>query len=107
MEFKKLQKKIIKNALDYGRKYKVKIDEDFAFLKLYEEVGELTQDFLIYKRKCRPEKYLSEKRAKEELAKELADVLGLIVLNAYLLNIDLEEAIDNKWINKKWISQKI
>lgn len=101
MEFKKLQKKVIANAEDYGKKYNVKIDEDFALFKLYEEVGELAQSVLIHRKKCRPEKYLPEEKSKEELAKELADVLGMVIVNAHLLDIDLEEAINNKWINKE------
>ena len=42
MDFKELQKKVVENAINYGEKYNVKIDEDFTLLKLYEEVGELT-----------------------------------------------------------------
>ena len=39
MDFKELQSKVVQNAMDYGKKYDVKIDEEFALLKLYEEVG--------------------------------------------------------------------
>jgi NTP pyrophosphatase (non-canonical NTP hydrolase) len=42
-----------------------------------------------------------ENVSKKELSKELADVVGLAILNAHLLNIDLEDAIDKKWINKE------
>lgn len=104
MDFKKLQKKIIENAENYGKKYNVKIDEDFALLKLYEEVGELAQAFLIHKKKSRPEKFLTEEESKKELAKELADIIGLVIVNAHLHNIDLEEALDKKWISKEWIN---
>ena len=38
MEFKKLEEKVIENAIRYGEKYNVKIDEDFALIKLYEEI---------------------------------------------------------------------
>jgi NTP pyrophosphatase (non-canonical NTP hydrolase) len=31
----------------------------------------------------------------------LADVVGMAIINAHLLGIDLEEAIDKKWINKE------
>ncbi len=100
MKFKELQKKIIQNAINYGKKYNIKIDEDFALFKLYEEVGELAQDVLIHRRKCRPEKCLPKKKSKEELAEELADVLGMVIVVAHLLNVDLEDAIDKKWIKK-------
>lgn len=101
MDFKELQEKVIQNALNYGRKYNVQIDEEFALLKLYEEVGELAQAFLIHKKKSRPHKHVPEGVSKKELAKELADVLGMVIVNAYLLGIDLQEAIDKKWINKE------
>ena len=101
MKFIELQKKLVKNAVNYGKKYNVKIDEDFALIKLYEEVGELAQSILIHKRKCRPEKYISKKKSKSMVAKELADVLGMIIVNAHLLNIDLEDAINKKWIDKE------
>jgi NTP pyrophosphatase (non-canonical NTP hydrolase) len=98
MEFKELQNKVVRNALNYGKKYHVKIDEDFALLKLYEEVGELAQAVLI---QSRPEKHVSEKISKKELAKELADVIGMVIVNAHLLGIDLEEAINKKWIDRE------
>ncbi len=97
MEFKELQEKVVQNALNYGKKYNVKIDEDFALLKLYEEVGELAQAVLIHKKKSRPEKHVAAEASK----KELADILGMVIVNAYLLEIDLEDAIDKKWINKE------
>ena len=101
MDFQKLQKKMIQNAINYGKKYNSKIDEDFALFKLYEEVGELAQDVLIHRRKCRPEKCLPKKKSREELAEELADVLGMVIVVAYLFDIDLEGAIAKKWIKKK------
>lgn len=81
-------------------------------LKLYEEVGELAQYALIHRKKCRPEKYLSRAKAKEELAKELADILGLLIVNAYfpLTNfpgfgdcpMQIQERIMAPW---RWISE--
>jgi len=106
MEFKQLQKEIVATSKDYGKNYNFKIDADYALLKLYEELGELTQSILIHRKKCRPEKYLPDDKSKIELAKELADVAGTVIVLANLLNIDLEAAIDNKWINKKWIKRK-
>ena len=101
MDFKELQGKVVQNAMDYGKKYDVKIGEEFALLKLYEEVGELAQAVLIHKKKSRPEKFVSEEISKNELANELADIMGLLIVNAHLLGIDLEEAIERKWIKRK------
>ncbi|HDZ54511.1 MAG TPA: hypothetical protein ENI19_02395 [Candidatus Nealsonbacteria bacterium] len=68
MDFQEIQKKVVENVFNYGKKYNVEIDEDFVLFKLYEEVGELAQSVLIHRKKCRPEKYLSDEKSKEELA---------------------------------------
>ena len=99
MKFKELQTKVVKNAMSYGKQYNVAIDEDFALFKLYEEVGELAQAVLIHRKKSRPEKHVSEEISRGEVAKELADVVGMAIVNAHLMGIDLEEAINSKWIN--------
>ena len=96
MEFKELQNKAVENALKYGKEYNIDVDEDFALLKLYEEVGEFAQAVLVHRKKSRPEKYISKENAKENLSKELADVLGMVMVNAHLLEIDLEKAMKEK-----------
>jgi len=101
MDFKEIEKKVVQNAMDYGKKYNVKIDEEFAILKLYEEVGEFAQAVLIHRKKSRPEKHVPAEISKKELGKELADVVGMVMINAHLLDIDLEEAIDKKWISRE------
>jgi len=101
MDFKDLEKEVVQNAVNYGRNYNVKIDEDFALLKLYEEVGELAQAVLIHRKKSRPEKHVSAKESKKKLEEELADILGMVIVNAHLLDIDLEKAIAKKWIKKE------
>lgn len=103
MEFKDIQSKILKNAEKYSNANSIRFDDDFAMIKLCEELGELSQAFLIHKRKCRVEKFTSKEDSKKEIAKELADVIGMAVILANLLEIDLEEAIDKKWISKEWV----
>ena len=105
MKFKDIEKKVIQNAIRYGKEHNVEIDEDFALLKLYEEVGEFAQAVLIHRKKSRPEKHVSKNISKKEMAKELADIVGMAMVNAHLLDINLEEAIDKKWINKEWIKK--
>lgn len=105
MKFKDIEKGVIQNAIRYGKEYNVEIDEDFALIKLYEEVGEFAQAVLIHRKKSRPEKHVAEDISKKELAKELADIVGMAMVNAHLLGIDLEEAIDKKWISKEWLKK--
>ncbi len=100
MDFKEIEEKVIKNAKRYCRECDIELDEDFAILKLYEEVGELAQNVLIHRKKCRKEKYLEKEESKKELAKEVADVLGMLIVVSYLFEIDMEEAIKEKWINR-------
>lgn len=101
MTFTDLQNKIVKRAFAYGKENKISIDSDFSILKLYEEVGEFTQALLIHNKKSRPSKHVSEKDSHQLVSQELADVLCLTILNAYLLKVDLEEAIKKKWLSKK------
>lgn len=101
MDFKELQLKIIQNAKNYGTRYKVKIDQEFGILKLVEEIGEFAEAVLTHDKKSRPEKRLSPKKAKTKLAKELADVVGMAIVNADIFGVNLEEAIYEKWIEKK------
>jgi len=44
-------------------------DEDFALLKLYEEIGELSQAVLIHRKKNQPEKHVSEEISKKNWRK--------------------------------------
>lgn len=101
MEFKELQQKVVDNAQNYGDRYNVKIDQQFALLKLVEEIGEFAEAVLTHMRKSRPEKLLPPTEAKEKIAKELADVIGMAIVNANVYGIDLEKAIYEKWIDKK------
>lgn len=101
MEFNELQRAIIEVEFDYGKKFGIQIDEDYTLLKLYEEMGELSQAILINRKKCRPEKYPGPEAAKEKLAEEMADVLGLLITNAKLLDINLEKALEKKWLNRQ------
>lgn len=100
MDFKELQEKVVANAINYWKKYNVVIDQDFSLLKLYEELWEYSQAVLIHRKKSRPEKFLPENESKEEVAKELADVVWMAIVNAHVFWIDLEEALSKKWIKK-------
>jgi NTP pyrophosphatase (non-canonical NTP hydrolase) len=100
MQFKELQEKILEVEQAYGEKYGITIDEEYTLLKLYEEMGELSQAVLISRKKCRPEKYPGDQIAKEKLAEEMADVLGLLITNAKLLGVDLEAALQKKWLSR-------
>lgn len=101
MEFKELTDRVFANAKKYEKNYGVKIDLNFSYLKLMEEMGEFAEAILIHTGQCRPEKILPPDTSKEKVAQELADVIGMAIVLACLLDIDLEQALDRKWITKK------
>lgn len=100
MDFQELQTRIVRVAKDYEERYGVVIDVDFAALKLAEEVGEFTQALLIAQGRCRPDKRRPEEAARQAVAHELADIVGMAIINAHRLGVDLEEAIRQKWLHR-------
>ena len=105
MEIKELRDKSSKVFLSNLKRDNMEVGDDYLVLKLTEELGEFVQSFLVHKKRCRPEKYLSSQKSKKELSKELADVLGLVLVIAKKMNIDIEEALVKKWITREWIKK--
>jgi len=101
MEFDEIQKKVVQNALDYGLKFNIKINQEFALLKLVEEIGEFAEAVLTFNGKSRPEKILPKDKAREKVEQELADVIGMAIVSAHVFDIDLEKALHEKWIKKQ------
>jgi NTP pyrophosphatase (non-canonical NTP hydrolase) len=104
MEINELQEKASKVFLDNLVRDDIKVSDDYLVMKLTEELGEFVQSFLIHKKRCRPEKYLSKEKSKRELSKELSDVLGIVLVVAKKLDIDIEEALLKKWVTREWIN---
>jgi NTP pyrophosphatase (non-canonical NTP hydrolase) len=100
MTFNEMQQGVMDVAEQYSAKYGITIDQDFALLKLYEEMGEFAQSVLIHRKKSRPEKHATEQETKEMVAHELADIVGLAIINANLFGIDLQQALEDKWFSK-------
>lgn len=98
MKIKEIQEKIINQFGVYCKKNDIRIDKDFIFAKLIEEVWELSQAILIHNKQCRKEKIVSEKISKYELEREFGDVAGMLFILAKENDIDIEKAIENKWI---------
>jgi NTP pyrophosphatase (non-canonical NTP hydrolase) len=100
MTFQEMQKGVLSVADTYAKRFGITIDQDFALLKLYEEVGEYAQAVLIHRKKSKPEKLKSEEDSKKMLAEELADIVGLAIMNADRFGIDLEKVIQEKWLSR-------
>ncbi len=95
-----MQNEVLKVAETYSERFNVAFDRDFAVLKLFEEVGEYAQAVIVHKKKSKPEKYTSEDESKKHLGEELADIIGMAIINADLFGIDIQKAIEEKWLKK-------
>jgi NTP pyrophosphatase (non-canonical NTP hydrolase) len=105
MEIKELQAKAAKVFLGNLKRDNIEASEDYLILKLTEELGEFVQSYLIHKKRCRPVKYQPTVKTKRELAKELSDVLGIVLVIAKTMKIDIEEALVKKWITREWLKK--
>ena len=95
LEFHEIMAGMVSNAMNYGEVHNVLIDRGFGILKLGEEVAEFSEAVLVHDRKCQPEDYLTDEDARNRLAEELADVIGMVAVNAHLYDIDIEQIIKN------------
>lgn len=105
MDIKQLQKNASAVFLRNLKRDSIQISEDYLLLKLTEELGEFVQSYLLHNKRCRPEKYLPTKTTRREMSKELADVLGIVLVIAQTQKIDIEEALVKKWITREWIKK--
>ncbi len=100
MTVDELIKKIAENAEWYAAKFDVKVDKDFAAYNLVKEIGQFAEARLITEGKSIPKDRLNDVDAKDRMTQELVDIIALAIINANLYDIDIEQAIKEKWINK-------
>lgn len=86
----------------YAKQYKIKRSPSWFLLKLQEEMGELTQSYLMMTGKARS-KDKSKQQIRNEFEKEVADVFCHVLLLANSNTVDIERAVDKKWF--KWSRQ--
>ena len=83
----------------YAEIYGFERSSDFLMLKLQEEAGELTDAYLrITGRQRQKGEPISEADARQQFALELADTVGILFALAAQEGVDLERAIDAKWL---------
>ena len=97
MDLDELCDRIEQVAQGYSRRYGVEQDDDWHILKLGEEVGELTQAYLMRIGKAR-DKGLTEAEIEDNFAGELADVIGQALLTARHFGVDVVPALERKWL---------
>ncbi|TDD24596.1 pyrophosphatase [Nonomuraea diastatica] len=97
MDLRRLSDEVESVSQRYAEKLGIERDDIWFLLKLQEEVGELTQAFLMRTGRAR-----SKGRTVDELdagfRAELADVLCHVVLMARHHGVDLPAEIDRKWL---------
>ena len=79
----------------YAREHSIDRDRDWALLKLQEELGELTAEHLRLSGRARG---VPDAQA---LGDEAADVLGMLLIYCDRAGIDIEQAMQRKWL--KWL----
>lgn len=97
MNISKVAIAISKISDKYAEKFRIKRDGNWYVLKLQEEVGELTQSFLMMTGRGR-QKDKSIEQITEEFHKEMADVFCHVILLAKHYHVDLEKEVTNKWL---------
>ena len=76
----------------------VKMDRDYIPFKVTEEWGECLKAYLMLSDRGR-QKGMSKEKIKNEFANELADVFAYILLFADQEDVDIADALDNKWFS--------
>lgn len=80
----------------YAQRFDIARDADWFLLKLQEELGELTAEYLKLSGRGRT-KGASAETIREGLENEAADVLAMLLLFARHHDIDLGAALERKW----------
>jgi NTP pyrophosphatase (non-canonical NTP hydrolase) len=81
----------------YAEVHDFRRDDAWFLLKLQEEVGELTQAFLMRTGQAR-DKGLTHEQIDRNFRAEFADVLCQLLLLARHHGVDLEAEVDRKWL---------
>ena len=93
MNIKDLQDAVLRISDKYAREHSIDRDRDWAILKLQEELGELTQEHLRLTSRARG---TANPQAQ---ADEAADVLGMLLIYCHMSGIDIEDAMERKWLS--------
>ena len=77
----------------YAAEHGIDRSGDWTILKLQEELGELTAEHLRLSGRARGEP------SEQALGDEAADVLGMLLIYCDRAGIDLEQAMQRKWLH--------
>lgn len=97
MELRALAQQIDAISRRYADVYGFERDADWLVLKVQEEVGEVVQAWLAKTGRQR-DKGHSPEEIDRRFALELADAVGMLLALAEATGVDIEQAIDDKWL---------
>ncbi|WP_433417629.1 pyrophosphatase [Microtetraspora malaysiensis] len=81
----------------YAAKHGIERDDTWFLLKLQEEIGELTQAFLMRSGQARSKGHSADE-LETQFRAELADVLCQLLVMARHHGVDLEAEVERKWL---------
>ena len=93
-----LSEKVARISDIYAAEHGIDRSGDWAILKLQEELGELTAEHLRMSGRARGQADAGK------LGDEAADVLGMLLIYCDRAGIDLEQAMQRKWLH--WLEGK-
>lgn len=93
MILSELSEKVARISDIYAHEHGIDRSGDWAILKLQEELGELTAEHLRLSGRARG---VADPKA---LADEAADVLGMLLIYCDRAGIDIEQAMQDKWLH--------
>lgn len=93
-QLENLKNEIIKVSNLYSQNFNIERDKDWYILKLQEEMGELSKAYINYTGRGKNK----DGDFKKELIEELADVFAHLVLLCDSLGVDIDKAIQQKWL---------
>lgn len=97
MDLQRLSDDVEKISERYAEVFGIRRDATWFLLKLQEEVGELTQAWLMHSGQGRT-KDLTPAELAANFRAELADVLCQVLLLARHHDVDLAAEVDRKWL---------
>lgn len=95
MKISDLQADVLRISDIYAAEHGIERSADWALLKVQEELGELTAEHLRMSGRARGQADAGK------LGDEAADVLGMLLIYCDRAGIDLETAVERKWL--KWL----
>ncbi len=96
MDLSEVTKKLEVVIQSYSKKFSINCTDDWYIMKLQEELGELTSVYLKLTNRARQQN-LTKEDLDKNFREEISDVIALTLLFAKQKNIDIEEAIAEKW----------